>query len=155
MCDDKCNARGCNSVAQNGYVNASTAISPANACYVAAGVAAFAIVAGTAAAKDRRVWRSFVPWVELKGYTLTLHSSRYNFHEISASLDFVSRYNSSFDPTSALALLSQLFSIVLTEPLLAAFNTVDVRWMVCEGALGKLPLVSWDMKGTEFPRVLL
>lgn len=94
----------------------------------------------------------FVPGIELKGYILTLHSSRYNFHEISASLDFVSRYNSSFDPTSALALLSQLFSIVLTEPLLAAFNTDDVRWVWCAGdALGKLPLVSREMKGTEFP----
>lgn len=48
MCDDKCNARGCNSVAQNGNVNASTAISPANARYVPAAVAASAV-----AAKDR------------------------------------------------------------------------------------------------------
>lgn len=57
MHDDKCNARGCNSVAQNGYINANTAISPANARYVAAGVAAFA-AAVAAAVKDRRVWRS-------------------------------------------------------------------------------------------------
>lgn len=42
MRDDKCNARGCNSVAQNGNVNAGTAISPVNARYVPDAVVAFA-----------------------------------------------------------------------------------------------------------------
>lgn len=116
MCDDKCNARGCNSVAQNGNVNASTAISSVNAYYAAVAVAA-------CAAKDRRVWRSFVSWVEIQVRTLLRCTLLCNFHEISAWLDFVSRYNSSFDPASALTLLSQLFSIVLTEPFLTTFNT--------------------------------